>query len=572
MTEATADLPTEVARRSYRRDSSPPHFEVGGALRRAVVYLRVSTAQQAETDRDKEGFSIPAQRDACYRKAEALGAQVVEEYIDRGESARSADRPALQALLQRLVEQHDIDLVVVHKVDRLARSREDDVAINLAIRASGAQLVSVSENIDETPSGMLLHGIMSSIAEFYSANLAAEALKGMNQKAKKGGTPTKAPVGYLNVRETTADGYEIRTIAVDPDRAEHVTWAFEAYASGAYSVRQLTEALSERGLRTKRVGTRGGKPISNGHIAKMLSNPYYVGTVTFRGVEYQGTHQPIVGPEIFARVQAVLESRRHQGEKQREHAHYLKSTILCGRCGSRLCFTRSRGQGGGLYDYFFCLGRHQRRTGCELPYLSAANIEAAIEDHYATVTLPESRLGQIRDAVRRGMRQLNHQNLAEATRQEKRLVRLRAEREKVLQAHLADAIPIDLLKAEQDRITREMAEAEIVLAASEQHIETIEANLDLALAMIRDCQTAYRAAGQATRRQFNQLFFEYIEVDVDGATGSKLAEPFEALLAEDLLDRLGHELKNPRLIAEVGGSKETLMVGDRGLEPLTSAV
>ena len=90
--------------------------------------------------------------------------------------------------------------------------------------------------------------------------------------------------------------------------------------------------------------------------------------------------------------------------------------------------------------------------------------------------------------------------------------------------------------------------------------------------MIRDCQAAYRAAGPATRRQFNQLFFEFIEVDVDGATGSKLAEPFEALLAEDLLDRLGHELKNPRTIAVVGGSKETLMVGAAGLEPTTSAV
>ena len=150
---------------------------------RAVIYLRVSTREQAETDLDTEGFSIPAQREACIRKAHELGAEVVEEYCDKGASAKSADRPALQAMLRRLREERDIDICLVHKVDRLARSRADDVTINLAIHQAGARLVSVSENIDETPSGKLLHGIMATMAEFYSSNLATEASKGMHQKA-----------------------------------------------------------------------------------------------------------------------------------------------------------------------------------------------------------------------------------------------------------------------------------------------------------------------------------------------------------------------------------------------------
>ncbi|AKE89625.1 recombinase family protein [Rhodococcus aetherivorans] len=159
----------------------------------AVSYIRVSTKEQAERDGDPEGYSIPAQREANRRKATAIGAVVVEEFVDRGESARSADRPELQKLL-RFIAAHPVDYVLVHKVDRLARNRVDDVEINLAIRKSGATLVSATENIDETASGMLLHGIMSSIAEFYSRNLATEVLKGMEQKAKTGGTPGKAPL------------------------------------------------------------------------------------------------------------------------------------------------------------------------------------------------------------------------------------------------------------------------------------------------------------------------------------------------------------------------------------------
>src|SRR4051794_29919398 len=105
---------------------------------RAVIYVRVSSAAQVNKGNDPEGYSIPAQRAACIRKAESLGAIVVDEYVDAAQSARSAARPRLQAMLERLNRDRDIDYVIVHKVDRLARNRVDDVSINLAIRQAGA--------------------------------------------------------------------------------------------------------------------------------------------------------------------------------------------------------------------------------------------------------------------------------------------------------------------------------------------------------------------------------------------------------------------------------------------------
>jgi DNA invertase Pin-like site-specific DNA recombinase len=159
------------------------------ATKRAVIYLRVSTAKQADKDADAEGYSLPAQREACLRKAEALGAQVVEEYLDRGESAKTTDRPEFQRMLTRIRLARDVDYVILDKIDRFARNRRDDANTMFELKSHGAQLVSVKENIDETPAGQLLHAIMAGIAEFYSRNLATEALKGMTQKAKTGGTP-----------------------------------------------------------------------------------------------------------------------------------------------------------------------------------------------------------------------------------------------------------------------------------------------------------------------------------------------------------------------------------------------
>ena len=97
--------------------------------KRAVSYIRVSTREQAQRGGSEEGFSLPAQREANKRKAQSMGALVVKEFADRGESARSANRPELQKMLAYLKEDGGIDYVIVHKLDRLARNRADDVEI-----------------------------------------------------------------------------------------------------------------------------------------------------------------------------------------------------------------------------------------------------------------------------------------------------------------------------------------------------------------------------------------------------------------------------------------------------------
>lgn len=124
-----------------------------------------------------------------------MGALVVKEFVDRGESARSANRPEPQKMLRYLKDAGDVDYVIVHKLDRLARNRADDVKINRAFDEASVRLISTSENIDQSPGGILLHGIMSSIDEFYSRNLANGVIKGMGERARNGETLGKAPLG-----------------------------------------------------------------------------------------------------------------------------------------------------------------------------------------------------------------------------------------------------------------------------------------------------------------------------------------------------------------------------------------
>jgi site-specific DNA recombinase len=110
-----------------------------GKRLRAVIYLRVSTLKQASRRGDPEGYSLPAQREACHRKALELGADVVDEYIDRGESAKSIDRDDFQRMVERVKAELDVDLVILHKIDRFARNVPDDAAAFLTVESSRRQ-------------------------------------------------------------------------------------------------------------------------------------------------------------------------------------------------------------------------------------------------------------------------------------------------------------------------------------------------------------------------------------------------------------------------------------------------
>lgn len=105
----------------------------------------------------------------------------------------------------------------------------------------------------------------------------------------------------------------------------------------------------------------------------MLANPYYFGIVRYRGVHYQGSHEPLISAETWLRIQDVLASRGVAGEKTREHPHYLKDTIYCEACGSRLIYSQNKGHGG-TYEYFVCLGR-MTKNGCPVYSIKLEKIE-----------------------------------------------------------------------------------------------------------------------------------------------------------------------------------------------------
>ncbi len=248
-----------------------------------------------------------------------------------------------------------------------------------------------------------------------------------------------------------------------------------------------------------------------------------------------------------------------------------------------MIISHSRSHTGRVYDYFTCVGKHQKRTGCTLRAVRIARIEELVEDHYGTIVLPP----QIREILEPRLRADLEEGYAGARQERTQLVkrqsRLLDERSKLLRAHYAGAIPLELLKTEQDRISREITSIEARLEQSEDHQASVQAALQRALALTANCQAAYLSAPTSIRRQFNQFFYDRLEWD-GNELKSRPSRTFTILRnacraaasnSEAKIDWAAWEAglndSDPGE-PEVAGVKDTKLVAGAGCEPATSGL
>jgi site-specific DNA recombinase len=569
---------------SEPQDDSANGDNAGIAI--AAIYARVSSTGQLGRDGDADGYSIPAQVQACERKAGDLDAAVAKAYIERAESARSDDRPVLQQMLKELPDL-GVKYLVVHKVDRLARNRLDDATLYQQLVGLGITLVSASENIDETPAGRLMHGMLATFAEYYSNNLATEIKKGLLQKHRNGGTPFKPPVGYLTKRELIGS-QDIRTVVVDPARAQLVKLAFDLYATGRWTLHMLADHLEAQGLRSRPTPKRGPQPLRATTLHKMLRNRYYAGLVTYCGRTVPGRHQPLIDWETFDRVQAALASRAVAGERGYRHEHYLRGTIYCAECGGRLLYGRHKSKTGARYEYFCCTNRVSRKTGgrCSSGHLPVSDVERKIECYYRTVRLPKFKQEEIRDDMRRDADGRQGVFRVEVERQQRKLEGLRGNQAHLVQLSYKGLVSNEVLAREQRRLEDEERQARRLLRQAELEMQDVDAALEEALARTNTPHATYLVSTPMERRIMNQTFFEKLFIGAEGGVnGVELTAAYQAMAAWD--EAFGRYVsaeggaqpehtpegssENPDPVFQDRGSHLNQMVEAGGIEPPTPA-
>jgi site-specific DNA recombinase len=317
----------------------------------------------------------------------------------------------------------------------------------------------------------------------------------------------------------------------------------------------------------------------------MLKNPYYIGIVRYRGVDYQGKHPPIIDKQTFEEVQRLLEAHNFAGEKTRTHHHYLKGSVFCGRkndhgseCRCRLVVSNAKSRSGQIYPYFICMGRQRDPKSCGQRALLIEDVENAIVDVYKRIDLTDDLRLQTEQVILEQIAELRENAGIERQQLVTRQRRALDERAKLLEAHYANAIPLDLLKVEQERIARELGHVEERLGALELRFDVVERNLKAALRFVGNLHHAYAEADPKVRRQMNQALFVRILVSDDGEVAGELRPPFDRLFwvtrtADDGLLYRRQVPERPRgPVTGPRGLNKQALVELAGLEPATSWV
>lgn len=307
-------------------------------IQRGACYLRVSTNDQLE-------FSPDAQLRAIKTYAKNNDILIDDDFIfiDEGISGRKADkRPAFQEMIKIAKSKpKKFDVILVHKFDRFARSREDSVVYKSLLRKEcNIKVISITESIEDDKFSVILEAMLEAMAEYYSLNLSDEVKKGMTEKARRGEFQSSPPFGYK---------MENKALTKIDDEANAVKVIFNKFLYEDASFLGIAKYINSLGYKTHR-----GNLFENRTIEYILNNPVYCGKARWtpagkikrdynneNSIIQKSTHEPIISEEEFEKVKEKLEKRKEINRKYYKgtnpaNLHWLNGLVRCKNCGKTL--------------------------------------------------------------------------------------------------------------------------------------------------------------------------------------------------------------------------------------------
>ena len=471
-----------------------------------ALYARVSSERQ---DVDN---SISAQLRALRDFAEGNGRLAVCEYVDEAMSGRIASRPKFREMLAAAEGPNPpFEEILVWKLSRFTRSREDAVVLKTMLRKRGIKVTSITEPADDSPMGRMIEGIIESIDEFYSENMAQEIIRGMREAASRGcWLPNTAPYGYRRVQVQDGAKKEPRLVLNPPDDGV-VKRMFDMAASGK-SLLDIARILDEEGIPTAR-----GKRWGTSTIQRLLRNEAYTGTLIWGAkakdgappVRVENAFDAIVTREQFERVAQMLSSKHPSVMHPRSVAssHLLSGLVRCKGCGTTLPATAAKS---GQYHYYVCQSLTKRGKGaCEAPRLNSEDFAKLVIKEIRKHILTESNIRNLVRLVDNEMDGVAREEGLKLKSIEKELADVRRAVEELWRAvettELEGKDIAPRLRQHQERqelLEHAAAEARAVLVERRTMLDSLETVTTYVQEMSDFLETSDRAASKAFIRSF----------------------------------------------------------------------
>lgn len=466
-------------------------------MRRAALYIRVSTLEQAQ-----EGYSVGEQRERLIAYCKAQDWLIADIYVDGGYTGSNLNRPGIQKLMS---ETEKFDVVLVYKLDRLSRSQRDTLyLIEEIFRPNKVDFVSMQESFDtSSPFGKAMIGLLAVFAQLEREQIKERTWMGRVARAKTGlhHGGGNIPIGY---------DYEDGKLIVNPYEAEQVRKIYEWYLSGS-SLKAITDKLQDAGYTNKYSSYNSWSSVRN-----ILENETYIGHLHFGDVVVDHAHEAIITEEQFNAAQILRGKRREQfGSHAFQSKHVLTGLLFCGHCGGRY-YLRNTGK----YSYYACYSRTKQMKNmikdpnCQNKIWRAQDLEPIIEEKILALL----RNPKIAEELAAGKPKAAAP-VSKNTDIERRIREIDRQIGKLMELYQQDDIPPELLGEKINRLYGEKTALENSIAPVE---ETNAMPLDLVAELITNAAEIWDFADENQKRRILQSLISRIvltddQVDIEWA-------------------------------------------------------
>jgi DNA invertase Pin-like site-specific DNA recombinase len=378
---------------------------------RAALYLRVSTARQAEHD-----VSIPDQKRQGEAYCASRGYELVETFIEAGASATNDRRPEFQRMIEAGTSKPaPFDIVVVHSFSRFFRDHFELEFYVRKLAKNGVKLVSITQEMGDDPMHVMMRQIMALFDEYQSKENAKHVLRAMNENARQGfWNGALPPIGYRIVAAEQRGSKTKKKLEIDPLHADTVRLIYRLFlegdgVSGPIGVKAITCHLNER-----RIFTRDGGRWGLASIHQILTRTTYIGEHRFNKRSHKDREKkpesevaimacpPLIDRETFDMVQARLKARdpRMTPARITSGPTLLTGICFCAKCGGAMTMRTGKGSAGGTYRYYTCSTKaRQGKTGCEGRSIPMDRLDQLVAGHLEDRLLQPERLETILASV-----------------------------------------------------------------------------------------------------------------------------------------------------------------------------
>jgi site-specific DNA recombinase len=462
----------------------------------ACIYVRVSGEGQIE----RNAANLPTQEKKCRDHCKRNGLPLLKVFVEPGESARTADRPQLHAMLEYCRDHKGkVSHVIVADLSRLARNVGDQNLITSRLNNLGILLQSVDEPNagDGTATGALTGNMLGALNQYYSDVLSERVRYRMREAVKSGRFVWKAPTGYLNSEK---DGS--KNIVPDPERAPLVKTAFEMMANGNFTAEQVRKRVIALGLRT-----HSGRPLSKQGFAQMLDNWVYCGYIKTTSkqegeLKVKGNFDAIISEEMFLTVQDVIHGAKVPVPHKSVNEDFpLRGFIRCYKCNRPLTAGWAKGRDKS-YARYWCFTRDCKGVG-----ISREGLESHFVQVLAMLQPTAELLAKLPDIAESNWEQRKERIAAERKQLTTRLNDETILNRKAIAAKLRGELLEEDFQAVKAHLAETMAGINDQLKALDNERSTLEQLIVDAEHDIVNLANAWLKAGINERRELQNTLF-----------------------------------------------------------------